>query len=288
MSLWYGSIHGKRSIGSQLTRFNEICRSIVSRLSCQYLRKKISFRTYRSKILVICTGRNARKQCSSAAFIICVMGNCVGGGELPQGVNTEPATTSNKPHQHVQPAPSVKKPNSLTANVLGRSTEDLKALYTLGRELGRGQFGITYLCTDKASEEKLACKSIAKRKLITKEDVEDVRREVAIMHHLAGHENIVTLRGAYEDKHNVHIVMELCAGGELFDRIISRGHYSEKGAATLIRTIVKVVEHCHSLGVMHRDLKPENFLLANKSEDSPLKATDFGLSVFFKPGRVSL
>jgi calcium-dependent protein kinase len=41
---------------------------------------------------------------------------------------------------------------------------------------------------------------------------------------------------------------------------------------------------CHSNGVIHRDLKPENFLFANKSEDSPLKVIDFGLSVFFNPG----
>ena len=43
---------------------------------------------------------------------------------------------------------------------------------------------------------------------------------------------------------------------------------------------------CHKHGVMHRDLKPENFLYANKKESSPLKAIDFGLSVFFKPGKV--
>ncbi|KAJ9546011.1 hypothetical protein OSB04_025718 [Centaurea solstitialis] len=78
--------------------------------------------------------------------------------------------------------------------------------------------------------------------------------------------------------------MELCAGGELFDRIIQRGHYTERKASELTRTIVGVVETCHSLGVMHRDLKPENFLLVDKKEDSLLKTIDFGLSVFFKPG----
>jgi len=45
---------------------------------------------------------------------------------------------------------------------------------------------------------------------------------------------------------------------------------------------------CHSNGVIHRDLKPENFLFANKSEDSPLKVIDFGLSVFFNPGTVAM
>ncbi|KAK4401306.1 Calcium-dependent protein kinase [Sesamum angolense] len=116
--------------------------------------------------------------------------------------------------------------------------------------------------------------------------VEDVRREIQIMHHLAGHKNIVTIKGAYEDPLYVHIVMELCGGGELFDRIIQRGHYSERKAAQLTKIIVGVVEACHSLGVMHRDLKPENFLLVNKDDDFSLKAIDFGLSVFFKPGQI--
>ncbi|KAG6778232.1 hypothetical protein POTOM_018086 [Populus tomentosa] len=170
--------------------------------------------------------------------------------------------------------------------VLGHKTANIRDLYTLGRKLGQGQFGTTYLCTDISTGIEYACKSISKRKLISKEDVEDVRREIQIMHHLAGHKNIVTIKGAYEDPLYVHIVMELCSGGELFDRIIQRGHYSERKAAELTKIIVGVVEACHSLGVMHRDLKPENFLLVNKDDDFSLKAIDFGLSVFFKPDQV--
>lgn len=171
--------------------------------------------------------------------------------------------------------------------VLGHKTANIRDLYVLGRKLGQGQFGTTYLCTENATRIEYACKSISKRKLISKEDVEDVRREIQIMHHLAGHKNIVTIKGAYEDPLYVHIVMELCGGGELFDRIIQRGHYTERKAAELTRIIVGVVEACHSLGVMHRDLKPENFLLVNKDDDFSLKAIDFGLSVFFKPGNLS-
>ncbi|EOA40084.1 hypothetical protein CARUB_v10008777mg [Capsella rubella] len=156
--------------------------------------------------------------------------------------------------------------------------------YILGRELGRGEFGITYLCTDRETHEALACKSISKRKLRTAVDIEDVRREVAIMSTLPAHPNVVKLKASYEDNENVHLVMELCEGGELFDRIVARGHYTERAAAAVARTIAEVVMMCHSNGVVHRDLKPENFLFANKKENSPLKAIDFGLSVFFKPG----
>ncbi|CAL5093592.1 unnamed protein product [Urochloa decumbens] len=169
-------------------------------------------------------------------------------------------------------------------SVLRRKTENLKDKYSLGRKLGQGQFGTTYLCVDKATGHEYACKSIAKRKLVTDEDVEDVRREIQIMHHLAGHANIIAIRGAYEDAVAVHVVMELCAGGELFDRIVRRGHYTERQAGELARVIVSVVESCHSLGVMHRDLKPENFLFVGNDEESPLKTIDFGLSMFFRPG----
>ena len=141
---------------------------------------------------------------------------------------------------------------------------------------------------EKATGKEFACKSIAKRKLLSDEDVEDVRREIQIMHHLSGHPNVISIKGAYEDVVAVHLVMECCAGGELFDRIIQRGHYTERKAAELTRTIVGVVEACHSLGVMHRDLKPENFLFVSKHEDSLLKTIDFGLSMFFKPGLDSL
>ncbi|CAL0299469.1 unnamed protein product [Lupinus luteus] len=169
-------------------------------------------------------------------------------------------------------------------SVLGRKTGNLKDIYSLGRKLGQGQFGTTFLCVEKGTNKEFACKSIAKRKLTTQEDVEDVRREIQIMHHMAGHPNVIQIIGAYEDAVAVHVVMQLCAGGELFDRIIQRGHYTERKAAELARLIVSVVEACHSLGVMHRDLKPENFLFINHEEESPLKTIDFGLSVFFRPG----
>lgn len=169
-------------------------------------------------------------------------------------------------------------------SVLKTKTGHLKQRFDLGEKLGHGQFGTTFLCTERKTGSKFACKSIAKRKLVQKEDLEDVRREVEILHHLSGHDNVVSIQGAYEDAVAVHVVMELCAGGELFDRIVQRGHYSEKKAAELTRTIVGVLEACHSLGVMHRDVKPENFLFVNGAEDSAMKIIDFGLSVFFKPG----
>ncbi|KAG9445242.1 hypothetical protein H6P81_016582 [Aristolochia fimbriata] len=223
------------------------------------------------------------------------------GESLPiQDRAPEPVQISDqKPAQHKPGEPSKpKKPHHVKRvssaglqmdSVLLRKSRNLKEIYTLGRKLGQGQFGTTYLCIEKATGKEFACKSISKRKLTTPDDVEDVRREIQIMHHLAGHPNVISIIGAYEDAVAVHVVMELCAGGELFDRIIQRGHYSERMAADLARVIVSVVEACHSLGVMHRDLKPENFLFVNQMDEDPLKTLktiDFGLSIFFKPGEI--
>ncbi|GAB2296742.1 Mitogen-activated protein kinase cpk1 [Dionaea muscipula] len=201
---------------------------------------------------------------------------------LPSHPDPPPSTSSNEASNHS----SHSRPPSSASNgrVLGRPMVDVRSSYIFGRELGRGQFGITYLVTHKDTKQLFACKSITTRKLVNRDDVEDVRREVQIMHHLTGHRNIVELKGAYEDRHSVNLVMELCAGGELFDRIIAKGHYSEREAAKLFAQIVTAVHNCHSMGVMHRDLKPENFLFLSQEDTSPLKATDFGLSVFFKPG----
>ncbi|CAA6666724.1 unnamed protein product [Spirodela intermedia] len=163
---------------------------------------------------------------------------------------------------------------------------DLSSMFILERELGRGQFGVTYLCTERATGGSFACKSVSKRKLVDWRDIDDMRREVTILQHLSGQPNVVEFRGAYEDHEKVYIVMELCSGGELFDRIVAKGSYSEKEAAAVCRSIVTVVNVCHFMGVMHRDLKPENFLFSGAGEGSELKVTDFGLSVFIEEGKV--
>ncbi|KAI0497490.1 hypothetical protein KFK09_020719 [Dendrobium nobile] len=203
--------------------------------------------------------------------------------ENVQPSSDQPPKKETKKPRHVR---RVSSAGLQAGSVLRHKTENLKDHYSLGRKLGQGQFGTTHLCVERATDKKYACKSILKRKLTTEEDVEDVRREIQIMHHLSGQPNVISIKGAYEDAVAVHVVMELCAGGELFDRIIQKGHFTERKAAELTRVIVGVVEACHSLGVMHRDLKPENFLFVNQSEEAALKTIDFGLSIFFHPGEI--
>lgn len=159
--------------------------------------------------------------------------------------------------------------------------------FELGQEVGRGHFGYTCSAKGKKGSFKgldVAVKVIPKSKMTTAIAIEDVRREVKILRALTGHKNLVQFYEAYEDEENVYVVMELCKGGELLDKILSRGgKYPEEDARVVLIQILSVVAYCHLQGVVHRDLKPENFLFSSEDENSTLKAIDFGLSDYVKP-----
>ncbi|XWS35936.1 hypothetical protein CRYUN_Cryun20dG0039500 [Craigia yunnanensis] len=161
------------------------------------------------------------------------------------------------------------------------------AKYELGKEVGRGHFGHTCSARGKKGELKdqpVAVKIISKAKMTTAISIEDVRREVKILKALSGHKHLVKFYDACEDANNVYIVMELCEGGELLDRILARGgRYTEEDAKAIVVQILSVVSFCHLQGVVHRDLKPENFLFTSGGEDGDMKLIDFGLSDFIRP-----
>ncbi|CAA7019423.1 unnamed protein product [Microthlaspi erraticum] len=166
-------------------------------------------------------------------------------------------------------------------------SKSFSSKYELGDEVGRGHFGYTCAAKFKKGDNKgqqVAVKVIPKAKMTTAIAIEDVRREVKILRALSGHDNLPHFYDAYEDHENVYIVMELCEGGELLDRILSRGgKYTEEDAKTVMIQILNVVAFCHLQGVVHRDLKPENFLFTSKEDTSQLKAIDFGLSDYVRP-----
>lgn len=161
---------------------------------------------------------------------------------------------------------------------------DFRDEYILGDQLGWGKFGIIRECWDKLTGEVLACKSIAKERLITQDDVRSVKLEIEIMSKLSGHPNVVDLKAVYEDNEYVHLLMELCAGGELFHQIEKYGSFSEYNARILFRQLMEVVMYCHDNGIIHRDLKPENILLVSKTASSPIKLADFGLATYIRYG----
>lgn len=99
-----------------------------------------------------------------------------------------------------------------------------------------------------------------------------------IVENVSPHPNVIDLYDVYEDQSGVHLVLELCSGGELFDRIVAQERYSEIEAAAVVRQIAEGLEALHRVNIVHRDLKPENCLFLSKDKDSPLKIMDFGLS----------
>jgi serine/threonine protein kinase len=70
----------------------------------------------------------------------------------------------------------------------------------------------------------------------------------------------------------------LVEGGELFDRIVSKTHYTEKEARDLVKLFLVTMNYMHKNGIVHRDLKPENLLLVSDSDDSDIKIADFGFA----------
>lgn len=158
--------------------------------------------------------------------------------------------------------------------------------YVLGKPLGAGSYGVVSEAIDKDTRDVFAVKSIPKKpkrgQLNTKYLLK-LQNEIDIMKRLGVSLNIVYLYTAYEDDTHVHLLMEACTGGELWDRV-KRGQYNEAEAAKLVRAMLRTVAQCHAKNVMYRDVKPDNFLFLNKTPSSPLKATDFGLATIYQEG----
>ncbi|XP_074490579.1 calcium/calmodulin-dependent protein kinase type IV-like [Sebastes fasciatus] len=153
-----------------------------------------------------------------------------------------------------------------------RRDGSVEEVYTLSSELGRGATSIVYRCEEKQTQKPYALKVL--KKTI---DKKIVRTEIGVLLRLS-HPNIIQLKEIFETDTDIALVLELVTGGELFDRIVERGYYSERDAAHVIKQILEAVAYLHENGVVHRDLKPENLLYADLSLDAPLKIADFGLS----------
>jgi len=148
--------------------------------------------------------------------------------------------------------------------------------YDIKDELGKGAFSIVKLGINKKNGDKVAVKIIDKSQCTAESDEKRLKTEVEILKKVK-HPNIVGLRDLYETPHHLYLVMELVTGGELFDKIVEKGQYSEKEAAATVKKILSAVDYLHSINIAHRDLKPENLLLSGE-DDTNVLLSDFGLS----------
>jgi calcium-dependent protein kinase len=97
------------------------------------------------------------------------------------------------------------------------------------------------------------------------------------------HPNLAGFLAAYEDtddkgRPRLSIVSPLYTGGELFDSIVARGHYTEADAAKLFASICSGVQALHSHGMTHRDLKPENVIMSSRSAEAEPVLCDYGFA----------
>jgi calcium-dependent protein kinase len=161
----------------------------------------------------------------------------------------------------------------------------LQDVYRVGTKLGDGAFGSVHKITHRTTREVRAVKVIRKANLRAAHEREMFFNEVAVLRSI-DHPNVLKLYEFFQDDRSYYLITEYCEGGELFDRIIEEGSFSENQAAECIRQVLSVVAYCHERGIVHRDLKPENFLLDTKARDANLKVIDFGTAKVVTPGQM--
>ncbi|XP_069556215.1 calcium/calmodulin-dependent protein kinase type 1D isoform X1 [Brachyistius frenatus] len=156
-----------------------------------------------------------------------------------------------------------------------KQVDDIKKIFDLKEVLGTGAFSEVVLAQERLTGRMFAVKCIPKKALKGKES--SIENEIAVLRKIK-HENIVALEDIYESPDHLYLIMQLVSGGELFDRIVEKGFYTEKDASTLIRQVLDAVNYLHKMGIVHRDLKPENLLYFNPQDESKIMISDFGLS----------
>merc|ERR1719156_148692 len=202
-----------------------------------------------------------------------------GGGGGGGGAAKKDAGGANMPHKEVK-AGGIEHAKFIIDN-----TGKLHEFYDVDKKkMGEGSYGAVSKCTNKSTGVVRAVKSISKAQM---KNMDRFKQEIAIMK-MMDHPNIIKLYESFEDHRNIYLIMEICSGGELFDRIIETGHFTEVQAAIVMQQILRGIFYMHEIKLTHRDLKPENFLFTTKEniEKTHLKVIDFGLACKFTDGQV--
>lgn len=174
---------------------------------------------------------------------------------------------------------------SSTSSIVSDNPSNIKEFYELEKKtIAEGSYGSMRKAKHKRTNEERAVRTTSKAKM---ENIEPFKREIQIMNKL-DHPNIIKLYDTFEDSRNLYLIIELGVGGDLFDKVIEAGHFTELQAAILMQQITRALYYMHSVQVCHRDLKPESFLFMTKDpiEKNTLKIFDFNLSCRFEPGQV--
>eukprot|EP00956_Cyclotella_meneghiniana_P045012 scaffold349550_cov70-Cyclotella_meneghiniana.AAC.1 len=209
-------------------------------------------------------------------------GYCAAGTTATrQSMTNATATTTNDNHSKNNSLSSFL--NDPTSNSNKRKIEQE---YDIREPLGTGTCGEVRRAIHRHSGNERAVKiiKIGHRHVgistnFSREQLDGIQAEAEILRSL-NHPYIVKLYDVYVSPGQaIYLVMELVRGGDLFDRIVERGRYTEVRARRLMRRVLAAVYHLHEeRGIVHRDLKPENILVVNRRSDIDIKLTDFGVA----------
>ncbi|KAK1152236.1 calcium/calmodulin-dependent protein kinase type 1D-like isoform X1 [Acipenser oxyrinchus oxyrinchus] len=164
-----------------------------------------------------------------------------------------------------------------------KMTDNIQDTFEFLEMLGSGAFSEVFLVKERKTGMQVALKCIKKMPNMHDANLEN---EIAALRKIK-HENVVALEDFYESQTHYYLAMQLVSGGELFDRILERGVYTEKDASLVIRQVLSAVGYLHRNGIVHRDLKPENLLYYSPDENSKIMISDFGLSKMEDKGIMS-
>ncbi|KAG7334796.1 hypothetical protein KOW79_001392 [Hemibagrus wyckioides] len=160
-------------------------------------------------------------------------------------------------------------------------TEPFNNNYDLvSKVLGRGKFAVVKKCVEKATQNEYAAKFLRKRR--KGEDCRnDILNEIAVLEAAKANPYVVGLHEVYETSHEIILVLEYAAGGEIFNQCVAEDEdeaFTEDDVIRLVRQILTGVAFLHRNNVVHLDLKPQNILLTSAQPLGDIRIVDFGLS----------
>jgi len=170
--------------------------------------------------------------------------------------------------------------------LIGSGDTDWKKKYTLVSKIGSGAYGTVYKVMHRDLNQLRAMKVISKQYVLSQDGDQSFLKEIEVLSNL-DHPNILKIYEYFVDENKYYILMELCEGGELYEKIIEFQYFSEHDAAKIMKKLFSCIFYLHSKGIVHRDLKPENILLEKEKNDEmkdfTIKLIDFGTSNYFEP-----
>ena len=195
--------------------------------------------------------------------------------------NHSNGTGNNGRHNGTAQASNGTNPNKPTQNgakFKARFDPRVTAKYDIKALIGKGSFSRVVRVENKLTKEPFAIKMIDRM-----QGKELFESELSVLRRVR-HTYIIQLNEVFESKDKIYMVMQLATGGELFDRIIAKGTFTERDATRVLQMVLDGLQYLHGLGITHRDLKPENLLYYHPGQESKILITDFGLSACRKAG----